>query len=83
MPLNGSDECAQAIILPGNLIYIGISIVGKKIYANSVLAVYVLTLTLSHTLYSLCDPCCLLLTRDTTHQAELPSRPVQPYARRV
>ncbi|KAI0628298.1 hypothetical protein C8Q77DRAFT_468050 [Trametes polyzona] len=28
-----------AIILPGNLIYIGISIVGVKLYANSVLAV--------------------------------------------
>ncbi len=31
----------QAIILPGNFIYIGISIVGAKLYANSVLAVYV------------------------------------------
>ncbi|KAI0668081.1 hypothetical protein C8Q78DRAFT_1048282 [Trametes maxima] len=30
-----------ALILPGNLIYAGIGIVGAKIYANSVLAVYV------------------------------------------
>ncbi|KAI0643492.1 hypothetical protein C8Q79DRAFT_1012762 [Trametes meyenii] len=32
-----------ALILPGNLIYAGIGIVGAKIYANSVLAVYVST----------------------------------------
>ncbi|EIW52150.1 uncharacterized protein TRAVEDRAFT_24458 [Trametes versicolor FP-101664 SS1] len=30
---------AQAIILPGNLVYAGVSIVGAKLYANSVLAV--------------------------------------------
>ncbi|KAJ3017971.1 hypothetical protein NUW54_g452 [Trametes sanguinea] len=31
--------CVSAIILPGNLIYAGVSIVGTKLYANSVLAV--------------------------------------------
>ena len=36
-----SESFLQAIILPGNYIYIGISIVGTKLYANSVLAVYV------------------------------------------
>ena len=31
------------MILPGNLIYIGTSLPGTKLYANSVLAVYVPT----------------------------------------
>ena len=31
----------QAAILPGNMIYIGITLVSAKLYANSVLAVYV------------------------------------------
>ncbi len=31
---------SQAIIIPGNLVYIGVSIVGTKLYVNSVLAVY-------------------------------------------
>ena len=34
------NRLLQAIILPGNFIYIGISVVGTKLYANSVLAVY-------------------------------------------
>ncbi|KAI0326506.1 hypothetical protein GY45DRAFT_1373911 [Cubamyces sp. BRFM 1775] len=44
-----------AIILPGNLIYIGISIVGIKLYANSVLAVLNSRKSLSDRLLQDCE----------------------------